>query len=457
MELKNNRVCIAGLGYIGLPTAAMLASRGDEVIGFDTNPEVVASINQGKPHFDEPDLQMLLHAAVNTGSLRAGRGPEPADFFIIAVPTPFADSKQPDLSHVNAVCDAIAPHLKPGNTVILESTCPVGTTERICERIGKARPDLAMPSYKDADATSDVFVCHCPERVLPGRMLTELVSNDRIIGGMTEACAKNAASLYDSFVRGELMVTDCRTAEFAKLIENAYRDVNIAFANELSLVSELHRINVWSAIALANRHPRVNILRPGPGVGGHCIAVDPWFLVAGAPDLTRLIQTAREVNEAKPVWVVDRVRAMATKLKNPVVACYGVTFKPDVDDLRASPSLEIVEELATDPELRVIVCDPHIKVLPPTLAGLPNIDLMDADAAREAADLVLFLVGHRCFQSLEQSFFLNKMVVDVVGLMGENQYAAQRQPSKRQPQDDRKLARPTNGRDGNPLEFGPGP
>ncbi len=417
MEATKGRVCIAGLGYIGLPTAAMLASRGHDVIGFDTKPEVVASINQAKPHFDEPDLQMLLHAAINTGKLRANNEPESADFFVITVPTPFTDGKKPDLSYVNAACDAIVPHLRPRNTIILESTCPVGTTERICERIGAARPDLIMPRYKDTEGKPDVFVAHCPERVLPGKMLTELVSNDRIIGGVTEACAESAAALYRSFVRSELIITDCRTAEFVKLIENAYRDVNIAFANELSLLSERFGVDVWSAIALANLHPRVNILQPGPGVGGHCIAVDPWFLVAGAPDLSRLIRTAREVNQAKPSWVVDRVRAMAAKLKNPVAACYGLTYKPDVDDMRDSPSLEIVSEMASNPELKVIVCEPQIKELPPSLSGLPNVELMDADAARNAADLVVFLVAHRQFRSMKNNLFLNKMVVDVVGLI----------------------------------------
>ncbi len=417
MTVETGRICVVGLGYIGLPTAAMLASRGHQVIGVDTNPAVVESINQGRPHFHEPDLQMLLRAAVGTGNMTAGLVPEPADFFVIAVPTPVTASQAPELCHVFSACDAIAPFLAPGNTVILESTSPVHTTEHICERLAHARPDLSVPRFRDTDAAADIFVAHCPERVLPGRMLIELVANARIVGGMTEACARRAASLYGSFVQNEPLLTDCRTAEFVKLIENAYRDVNIAFANELSMLADHHGIDVWSAIGLANRHPRVEILNPGAGVGGHCIAIDPWFLVAGAPDMSKLIRTAREVNMAKPDWVLSRLRAMAAKLKDPVVACFGITYKADVDDLRESPALEIVAELAADGGIKVIVVDPHVKVLPHRLAVLKNVRLMGADEARDAADVIVLLVAHRHFQSMRHSAILNKMVFDAVGLL----------------------------------------
>ena len=357
-------VCIVGLGYIGLPTAAMLASCGYLVKGYDVNAQAVAQINNGQPHFHEPDLQMLLGAAVKTGQLQAATRPSPADYFIIAVPTPFKDEKQPDLSYIDAACDAIAPLLVRGNVVILESTSPVGTTERIAARLKVARPDLAFPAFKDNENEPDIFVSHCPERVLPGRMLRELVLNDRIIGGMTEGCAQRALKLYKSFATSTLLTTDCRTAEFVKLIENAYRDVNIAYANELSLLCERFGIDVWEAIELANRHPRVNIMQPGPGVGGHCIAVDPWFLVAKAPDLTRLIRTARETNDAKPHWVLDQIRAMTGKLKAPTVACFGLAFKPDVDDLRESPAIEIVTALASDAGTRLLLVEPNVKALP---------------------------------------------------------------------------------------------
>ena len=411
-------VCVIGLGYIGLPTAAMLASRGYLVKGFDVNAYAVAQINAGRPHFHEPDLQMLLAAAVKTGQLTASTGPSPADYFIIAVPTPFTAAKQPDLSFIDAAADAIAPLLVAGNVVILESTSPVGTTERIAARLAAARPDLRLARYKDDTVKPDVFVCHCPERVRPGQMLRELVLNDRIIGGMTAACAARASKLYQSFATSQLFTTDCRTAEFVKLIENAYRDVNIAYANELSLMCDRFGIDVWTAIGLANRHPRVNIMQPGPGVGGHCIAVDPWFLVAAAPDLAQLIRTARETNDAKPQWVIDQVRAMAAKFKQPAVACFGLAFKPDVDDLRESPAIAIVHALATtDPCARLLVVEPHVSALPPTLAGLANVHLVDAERAIREADVVALLVKHRQFQALKPQQFLDKMVVDTVGLL----------------------------------------
>lgn len=410
-------VCVVGLGYIGLPTAATLASRGYRVKGCDINRYAVESINMGQPYFHEPDLQMLLSAATKTGQLEAFLSPKPADFFIIAVPTPFADDKQPDLSHIDAACSAIAPHLVKGNVVILESTSPVGTTERIAQRLATARSDLRIARYKDAESEPDVFVCHCPERVLPGRMLTELVSNDRLIGGMTDECAARAKKLYESFARGQIFTTDCRTAEFVKLIENAYRDVNIAFANELSFLSERFDIDVWDAITLANRHPRVDIMQPGAGVGGHCIAVDPWFLVAGAPDLTRIIRVARDTNDAKPQWVIDKVVRMTGKLKHATVACFGLAYKPDVEDLRESPAVEIVRRLAEDKSTQILVVEPNINALPQSLATMANIALVDAKTAIQKADIVALLVGHKQFATLRAQSFFDKMVVDAVGLL----------------------------------------
>lgn len=412
----NKKICVVGLGYIGLPTAAMLASRGHEVVGCDVNERAVETINGGRPHFYEPDLQMLLSAAVQTGRLRAQTQPQEADYFILAVPTPFKDGGRPDMSYVEKATDMIAPSLKRGDTVILESTSPVGATEALAARLFQSRPDLVFPMYKQS-GDADVRIAHCPERVMPGQMVRELVSNDRIIGGMTDECAAAAAALYESFVSAQLFLTDCRTAELVKLSENSYRDVNIAFANELSMICDELGVDVWRAIELANRHPRVNILRPGAGVGGHCIAVDPLFIVDSAPRTARLIRMAREVNDAKPVWVGEQVRRLAERFRDPVVACFGLTYKPDVDDLRESPSVQIVRALAERGDLRVLVVEPNVKQLPAALAALGNVALVDADTARHQADIVAFLVGHRPFLRLDRKLFLNKVVVDAVGLM----------------------------------------
>ncbi len=413
-----SKVCVVGLGYIGLPTAAMLASAGHTVIGFDINPDVVAKVNQGHAHFREPDLEMLLAAAVKTGRLTAQLTPAEADYYIIAVPTPFKDGKKPDLSYVDAGSDAIAPYLRPGCTVILESTSPVGTTERITARLAGKRKELVFPVYKSEDHhEGQVYVVHCPERILPGQMVRELVSNDRIIGGMTEFCVAKAASLYETFVKGTSYNTDCRTAEFVKLMENAYRDVNIAFANEVSLICDRLDVDVWRAIELANKHPRVAILKPGPGVGGHCIAVDPWFIVDSAPEQSRLIRSAREINDHKTDYVYDRILHAAGRFRNPVIACFGVTYKPDVDDLRESPALHIVERLLRNSKFKVLVCDPMLKDLPSKMAAHPRLKLVDAETARAEADIVAFLVGHKKFRNLQPQKFLEKVVVDTIGLM----------------------------------------
>ncbi len=413
------RVCVVGLGYIGLPTAAMLASRGHEVVGYDINERAIEAINAECPHFHEPDLQMLLAAAVKTGRLRAQKAPAEADYFILAVPTPFDACKKPDMSHVEAATDTIAPFLKPGNTVILESTSPVGTTERLAARLRQARPDLAFPFYmQEVEGNEiDVHICHCPERVMPGQMVRELVSNDRIIGGMTDECTKSALALYESFVSAQMLVTDCRTAELVKLVENSFRDVNIAFANELSLICEQLDVDVWRTIDLANKHPRVNILQPGAGVGGHCIAVDPLFIIDAVPETAQLIRTARAVNDRKPNWVVEQLITLSSRFRDPVIACFGITYKPNVDDLRESPSLGIVELLSQRQEMQILVVEPNAKELPPSLRERTNVTLVDVDTARHRADIVTFLVGHRQFRRIDRKQFLSKVVLDVIGLM----------------------------------------
>jgi UDP-N-acetyl-D-mannosaminuronic acid dehydrogenase len=411
------KICVVGLGYIGLPTAAMLASRGHEVVGFDVNERVVASVQAGAAHFQEPDLQMLLTAAVGTGRLRASTQPEAADFFLIAVPTPIRPGGAPDMSYVESAAALIGPVLAPGNTVILESTSPVGSTERLADALAAARPDLTFPSYKQDDGTkTDVALCHCPERILPGKMMSELVSNDRIIGGLSWSCTDAAVDLYKSFVSGQLYVTDCRTAELVKLTENAYRDVNIAFANELSMICEAVGVDVWAVRELANRHPRVEILQPGAGVGGHCIAVDPWFIVHSAPEQARLIRTARLVNDGKPGHIVERVRQLASRFKAPIVACYGLTYKPDVDDVRESPALHIAEEIAGIAS-EMLVCEPNLKALPASLADRDNVSLVDWRAAQQRADIAVLLVNHRQFRRIEPDSFLGKAVVDATGLL----------------------------------------
>lgn len=410
------KICTVGLGYIGLPTAAMLASRGHEVIGLEVNEKVVASINAGQAHFQEPDLQMLLSAAVDTKRLRATTMPEPADYFMIAVPTPITAGGAPDMSYVESAARTIAPVLAKGNVVILESTSPVGSTERLAEIFTEMRPDLAIPRYRDEENAADIALCHCPERILPGQMLRELVANDRIIGGLTENCAREAAKLYQGFVMGTCYITDSRVAELAKLSENAYRDVNIAFANELSIICDRLGVDVWQVIQLANQHPRVNILQPGAGVGGHCIAVDPWFIVDSAPEEARLIRMAREVNDDKPRRVVAQVARLAERFKVPTVACYGITYKPDVDDVRESPALEIAAAIAAIDGAQVLVVEPNLESLPSVLAEKGNVRLVSSEEAREAADITAFLVAHRQFRRLDNDLYLSKAVVDTTGM-----------------------------------------
>lgn len=414
-------IAVIGLGYIGLPTAAVFASRKIQVIGVDVNPRTVEIINRGEVHIVEPDLDMLVHAAVTEGFLRATSVAEPADAFLIAVPTPFNAEHEPDLSFVESASKSIAPVLKPGDLVVLESTSPVGATEQMAAWLASARPDLSFP--QDAGEASDIRIAHCPERVLPGHVIRELVHNDRVIGGMTPRCSALAASLYKMFVDAECVITDSRTAEMCKLTENSFRDVNIAFANELSIICDKVGVNVWELIRLANRHPRVDILQPGPGVGGHCIAVDPWFIVSQAPEESRLIRTAREVNDSKPRWVcgkvdvlVDELVQRGAKQRNELkIACFGLAFKANIDDLRESPALAITVDIAARYPGQVLAVEPHIDAAPVALieAGAKFVDFSTATTA----DILVFLVDHKIFDS--KSLVLNgdQRLLDTRGAM----------------------------------------
>lgn len=416
-------VSVIGLGYIGLPTAAMFASRKVKVIGVDINQHAVDTINQGQIHIVEPELDMVVHAAVTEGFLRATTQPEPADAFLIAVPTPFKGDHEPDLSYVRAAAESIAPVLKKGDIVILESTSPVGTTEQMLQWLVAARPDLRFPVEGAAGHDIDIHIAYCPERVLPGHVIRELVENDRIIGGLTEACSKRAAEIYRVFVEGELLFTNARTAEMAKLTENAFRDVNIAFANELSLISDKLGINVWELIKLANHHPRVNILQPGCGVGGHCIAVDPWFIVDKTPNEARLIRTAREVNDHKPHWVQSKVNAAVSdvvaktgKSKKAIkIACFGLAFKPDIDDLRESPALEITLALAKQYPGQIVAIEPNIEVLPKSL-DTAGVVLEEQENAVQTADVLVMLVDNKEFKVDKPVFRSAQRLVDAKGI-----------------------------------------
>ncbi|MFK3668235.1 UDP-N-acetyl-D-mannosamine dehydrogenase [Ochrobactrum teleogrylli] len=419
-------LCVIGLGYIGLPTATVFAQHGLKVQGVDVNASVIATINRGEVHIVEPGLEKCVKQVVLNGNLRASTLVDPADAFLIAVPTPFKGSDhEPDLSYIEAAARAIAPVLKAGDLVVLESTSPVGATQKMADWLAESRPDLTFP--QDAAEASDIRIAHCPERVLPGKVLDELVHNDRIIGGITPLCAAAAQALYEVCVTGECIATDVRTAEMCKLAENAFRDVNIAYANELSLICDRSGIDVWELIRLANRHPRVDILQPGAGVGGHCIAVDPWFIVAGAPDLAQLVRTARHVNNAKPEWVLQKLRIAAEHFelahegRKPIIAVCGLSFKPDIDDLRESPALEITVALQEEFGAQVMVVEPNIEELPPRLSAAR---LVDIAVAREEADILLVLVGHRSFQYLADTPLRpNQSVIDVVGLLANKRTA----------------------------------
>jgi UDP-N-acetyl-D-mannosaminuronic acid dehydrogenase len=405
-EQHFKRISIIGLGYIGLPTAAMFASRKIKVVGVDINQHAVDTINEGRIHILEPELDLVVQAAVKEGYLKATTSAEPADAFLIAVPTPFrGDNHEPDLSYIQSAANLIAPVLESGNLVILESTSPVGATEMMAAWLADARPDLSFPQA--GGESSDIRIAHCPERVLPGNVMQELVTNDRVIGGMTPTCSERAIALYKTFVTGECIVaSNPRIAEMAKLTENSFRDVNIAFANELSLICDKFDLDVWELIRLANRHPRVNILQPGPGVGGHCIAVDPWFIVSSAPEAAQLIRAARHVNDNKPSWVIDRANAAIQRhlashvdksVEDVIIAIYGLAFKPDIDDLRESPALAIARAIAAEHRGPIKIIEPNIGSLP---VGLEKADLTPPGTV--FADIHLMLVDHSVFRNSER-------------------------------------------------------
>ena len=402
------KICVMGLGYIGLPTASLLATKGFTVTGIDVSQKVVDTINKGEIHIVEPDLDILVKSAVNSGNLSASLDPVEADVFIIAVPTPFKDGgpdhisgKQPDLSYIEAATKKISPFVKPGNLVILESTSPVGTTDEVVAEILKC----------DGHAVGEtVHIAHCPERVLPGRILIELVENDRVVGGINEASTQITVDFYERFVRGAVLPTTTKTAEMVKLTENSSRDVQIAFANELSMICESEAIDAWQVIELANRHPRVNILQPGPGVGGHCIAVDPWFIVDRSPEFSRLIKTARDVNDGKPEWVINRVIKCADKFKQPKIACLGLAFKADVDDLRESPAADIVKTLHQQFGSDLLICEPN-------LAEHEQYELLGYEEAISQADIVLLLVDHKPFRKITAADLREKVLIDTRGVI----------------------------------------
>ncbi|MEX0445165.1 UDP-N-acetyl-D-mannosamine dehydrogenase [Xenorhabdus sp. SGI246] len=413
-------ISVIGLGYIGLPTAAAFASRQKTVIGVDVNQHAVETINRGEIHIVEPDLDIVVKTAVEDGYLKAVSSPQPADAFLIAVPTPFKGAHEPDMAYVRAAAESIAPVLQKGNLIILESTSPVGATEQMAEWLAEVRPDLSFP--QQAGENSDIDIAYCPERVLPGQVMVELVKNDRVVGGMTPKSSSRASELYKIFLEGECVVTNARTAEMCKLTENSFRDVNIAFANELSLICAEQGINVWELISLANRHPRVNILQPGPGVGGHCIAVDPWFIVSQNPAQSRLIHTARLVNDSKPLWVVDQVKAAVAdclvesgkRASEVKIACFGLAFKSNIDDLRESPAVHITKMVAQWHAGSTLAVEPNIHSLPYSLKDV--VELVDLQQALEEADVVLMLVDHSQFKAINGKQIKQKWVVDTKGV-----------------------------------------
>lgn len=406
-------VCVLGLGYIGLPTAAVIARSGCSVLGVDVTAHVVDTINSGKIHIEEVDLDGLVQGVVSRGTLRASLQVEPADVFIIAVPTPFGDNHVPDTSYVMEAATNVAAALKAGDSIILESTSPVGTTEKMRDLISQLRPDLKIPGL--TNDIPDVAIAYCPERVLPGKILEELTNNDRCLGGITPRCARKALGFYRRFVRGECVTTTARAAEMTKLVENSYRDVNIAFANELSIVADEMDLDVWEVIRLANRHPRVNILQPGPGVGGHCIAVDPWFIIHGAPNHTPLIRIAREVNDGKTGHVLEQASLMIDELPGVSIACFGLAFKANIDDFRESPALKIAAKLARRYGGRIKIVEPYASELPAAFDGT-GAELIDIDHALENCPVMITLTDHDMFKSIPLDERAGKVVYDTRGI-----------------------------------------
>ncbi len=424
--MKINTIAVMGLGYIGLPTAAMFASKKKHVIGIDIQQDVVDKINQGEIHIVEKDLDKMVDAAVKQGFLSASTIPQPADVFIITVPTPIRTTKigkktrpEPDLSYIKAAVKSLAKVLQKGNLVILESTSPVGTTEHVASWLERERPDLTYP-HNEGDK-ADVNIAYCPERVLPGNILKELVENDRVIGGISNKCSERGADLYNIFLKGECLVTNARTAEMVKLTENSSRDVQIAFANELSIICDKLKINVWELIRLSNHHPRVNILQPGPGVGGHCIAVDPWFIVSETPEEAKLIRCAREVNDNKALWVIEKIKQEIIELnersnaQNITIACYGLSFKANIGDLRESPAISIMKALIKNNDVSILAIEPNIKVIP---SEINSVNLVSTKYAQENADIHVLLVDHKEFVDLD---LFEKVLIDTRGIwVGNN-------------------------------------
>jgi len=382
MEHDMKKICVIGLGYIGLPTASMFAINGYQVVGVDVNEAVVATLNKGNIHIEEPGLKTIVQAAMKSGNLKAQLKPDKADAFIIAVPTPFKDGRKPDLSYVESATHSIVPYLEKGNLIILESTSPPGTTS-----------DLIAGILKESgfDIENDLYLAHCPERVLPGKILKELVDNDRIIGGINSASAEKAAALYKSFVGGDIHITNSTTAEMAKLVENTYRDINIALVNELAVICSKLGINVWEVIELANKHPRVHLHSPGPGVGGHCISVDPWFIVAGFPEEAKIITLARKINDAMPNYVIKNIKKILKGVQRPKIAALGIAYKGNVDDTRESPAVEIIDHLRK--KIDVKIYDPHVKHF--------KYEIANFEEAFKNADLILILTDHNEFRYLD--------------------------------------------------------
>ncbi|MBF0500900.1 MAG: UDP-N-acetyl-D-mannosamine dehydrogenase [Candidatus Riflebacteria bacterium] len=399
-NVSDQRICILGLGYIGLPTSSILATKGYSVLGIDVNPDVVATINEGRIHITEPDLDLFVKAAVGSGKLRAALKPEAADVFIIAVPTPFKEGHKPDMTYVEEATKSIVPVIQKGNLVVLESTSP----PRTCEAI--IAPILAKSGLKVGE---DIFVAHCPERVLPGQIMREVVENDRVIGGINAISSEKAKALYASFCKGQIFLTDATTAEMVKLVENSFRDVNIAFANELSIICDKLGLNVWELIRLANRHPRVNILRPGAGVGGHCIAVDPWFIVDACPKEARLIHSARIVNDDKPHRIIAHIENAAERFKHPTIGVLGLAYKQDIDDLRESPAVEIARHLKHKKCGELLVCEPYV-------TSHPEFTLFSLDEVIRRSDILVLLVPHTQFKNIDRELLKPKVVIDTCGV-----------------------------------------
>ncbi len=409
-----DKICVVGLGYIGLPTAAILADHGYSVVGIDINAEAVAKINTGRAHIVEPDLNQLIEKVVASNHLQAKTQltDDEANIYIIAVPTPIRENKKPDVSYVRCAIESMSEFLKKGDLVILESTSPVGTTADIARWLQALRPDLSIPTEDSADSF-DISIAYCPERVLPGRVLHEIIDNDRVIGGLTKACGDKAAHFYRSFVKGNCFKTKARMAAMCKLTENAFRDVNIAFANELSMICDDLDIDVLELRELANRHPRVNILKPGPGVGGHCLAVDPWFIVDASPKKAKLISTARKINDSKPEYLVNKIRQTLRGIKNPSVLCLGLSYKPDIDDLRESPAVEVVRLLASDRSYQILVMEPHVNKLPEKLLTYGNISLVNIGSQIQY-DYVVKLVEHTAFSGFHAQALQERKEVEIL-------------------------------------------